>query len=203
MSSDRSFGREHGVVASWNDKRGFGFITPVAGGSRVFVHVSSLPRDRRPVTGSEVSFVQGRDERGRPRALQVHYVSAERVSRPGTRGVPLALATASLFFAVLVGLVVLGELHALLVVAYGVLSAVTFLMYAGDKSAAVEGGWRTPESTLHLLALVGGWPGALIARRVFRHKTIKQPFRTIFWGTVLVNCAALAWLVYEAPLTLP
>jgi uncharacterized membrane protein YsdA (DUF1294 family) len=39
-----------------------------------------------------------------------------------------------------------------------------------------------------------GWPGALAARRVFRHKTTKQPFRTIFWGTVIANCVALAWL---------
>jgi uncharacterized membrane protein YsdA (DUF1294 family) len=43
----------------------------------------------------------------------------------------------------------------------------------------------------------------LVARRVFRHKTMKQPFRTIFWATVVANCVALAWFVYEAPLTLP
>ena len=51
--------------------------------------------------------------------------------------------------------------------------------------------------------LVGGWPGALVARRVFRHKTTKQPFRTIFWVTVIANCVALAWFVAAAPLTLP
>ena len=43
----------------------------------------------------------------------------------------------------------------------------------------------------------------MAARRVFRHKTTKQPFRTIFRGTVVANCVALAWFVYEAPLTLP
>jgi uncharacterized membrane protein YsdA (DUF1294 family) len=53
------------------------------------------------------------------------------------------------------------------------------------------------------IALVGGWPGALVARRVFRHKTTKQPFCTILWVTVIANCVALAWFVYEAPLTLP
>ena len=72
-------------------------------------------------------------------------------------------------------------------------------MYGADKSAAKQGRWRTPESTLHTIALVGGWPGALIARQVFRHKTITQPFRTIFWVTVIVNCVALAWFAYEAP----
>jgi uncharacterized membrane protein YsdA (DUF1294 family) len=78
---------------------------------------------------------------------------------------------------------------------YAVLSAVTFVVYGMDKSAAQGGRWRTPEATLHLLALAGGWPGALFAQRAFRHKTKKQPFRTIFWGTVAVNCAVVTWVV--------
>ena len=79
--------------------------------------------------------------------------------------------------------------------AYAVLSLVTFIAYGLDKSAARRGAWRTPEAELHLLALLGGWPGALIAQRFFRHKTRKQPFRTIFWGTVVVNSVALVWLL--------
>ena len=65
-----------------------------------------------------------------------------------------------------------------------------------------QGTWRTPESTLHAIDLAGGWPGALVARRVFRHKTTKQPFRTVFWLTVTVNCAALAWFVSDGPTVL-
>lgn len=83
-------------------------------------------------------------------------------------------------------------------VAYLLLSGISFTMYRADKSAAaVSGRRRTPESTLHTIDLLGGWPGALVARHVFRHKTVKQPFRTVFWLTVVVNCAALAWLVRE------
>ena len=67
--------------------------------------------------------------------------------------------------------------------------------YRFDKSAARAGRRRTPESTLHTLALFGGWPGALVGQQVWRHKTTKQPFRTLFWGTVILNCAALTWLV--------
>lgn len=83
--------------------------------------------------------------------------------------------------------------------AYVVLSAGSFAFYGWDKAAARRGGRRTPELTLHLLALAGGWPGALLAQSVFRHKTKKQPFRSIFWCTVVVNCAALAWTVIELP----
>ena len=203
MPSDDSLGRQQGVLVDWNDDRGFGFITPAAGGSRVFVHVSAFPRGRRPVTGCEITYAEGRDERNRARASQVRYVAAGPASGAGSSGVPLAFAIAVLFFTLLVGLVLLDEVSVMVLGAYGLFSGAAFLMYGADKSAAEQGSWRTSESTLHTIALVGGWPGALVARRVFRHKTRKQPFRTIFWGTVLANCVALAWFVYAAPLTLP
>ena len=79
------------------------------------------------------------------------------------------------------------------------LSGVALAMYRADKNAAQRGGWRTPEANLHAVALLGGWPGALVARPFFRHKTTKEPFRTIFWCTVVANCLALAWFVYAAP----
>ena len=203
MPSDDSLGRQQGVLVDWNDDRGFGFITPAAGGSRVFVPVSAFPRGRRPATGCEITYAEGRDERNRARASQVRYVAAGPASITGASGVPLAFAIAVLFFTLLVGLVLLDEVSVMVLGAYGLFSGAAFLMYGADKSAAEHGSWRTSESTLHTIALVGGWPGALVARRVFRHKTKKQPFRTIFWGTVLANCVALAWFVYAAPLTLP
>lgn len=83
------------------------------------------------------------------------------------------------------------------VYAYLGLSLVTFLVYFKDKSAAKNGRWRTPEATLHLLALVGGWPGALIAQRTFRHKTKKTSFQVVFWITVVFNIVALLiWVNY-------
>lgn len=88
---------------------------------------------------------------------------------------------------------------AVLLGAYLVLSAVAFVMYGRDKVAATRGTWRTPEAALHLIAILGGWPGALLGQRVFRHKTRKQPFRAVFWFTVIVNCLALVWLLSRLP----
>ena len=76
---------------------------------------------------------------------------------------------------------------------YLLASAMAFFAYWLDKSAAREGRWRIPESRLHLLALMGGWPGAWLAQRTLRHKTRKQPFQTIFWTTGVLHCAVLAW----------
>ena len=73
-------------------------------------------------------------------------------------------------------------------------SAFTFLVYAKDKWAAQSGRWRTKESSLHTLALIGGWPGALIAQQMLRHKSRKDAFQFVFWATVVVNCAGFAWL---------
>lgn len=81
-----------------------------------------------------------------------------------------------------------------LLAGYVALNALTFVTYAADKSAAAQGRWRTSEATLHLLAVLGGWPAAFAAQHVFRHKTRKQPFRTVFWMTVAGNVVLLAWL---------
>jgi len=78
---------------------------------------------------------------------------------------------------------------------YAGMSLLTLVTYAFDKWAAIKGWQRVPEDTLHAMAIIGGWPGALVAQRLVRHKTRKQPFRLIFWITVLVNIAVLLWLL--------
>jgi uncharacterized membrane protein YsdA (DUF1294 family) len=59
---------------------------------------------------------------------------------------------------------------------YGLMSLITFTRFGLDKRAAIKQRRRTPERTLHLHALLGGWPGALIAMQVFRHKRRKPSF---------------------------
>src|SRR5690606_8302634 len=79
-------------------------------------------------------------------------------------------------------------------VIYVILSFTTLLVYAKDKAAARQDTWRVPESTLHMLALLGGWPGAIVAQQKFRHKTRKLGFRIPFWITVAVNYGAFVWI---------
>ncbi len=79
-----------------------------------------------------------------------------------------------------------------ILLAYLGLSATTFVAYALDKRAAMTGQWRISENTLHLLALAGGWPGAMLGQRLLRHKTSKRSFLRVYWLTVLLNLALLA-----------
>lgn len=68
-----------------------------------------------------------------------------------------------------------------------VLSLFAFFAYRSDKRRAETGAWRVPEMTLHLIALIGGWPGAFLAQRTFRHKTSKFSFQVVFWMVVLFH----------------
>ncbi|MFL6967345.1 DUF1294 domain-containing protein [Pseudomonas alvandae] len=72
-------------------------------------------------------------------------------------------------------------------VAYGSVSLVAFLLYWSDKRKARADAWRTPENVLHAVELAGGWPGALLAQQVFRHKTRKVSFQVVFWFIVLLH----------------
>lgn len=67
------------------------------------------------------------------------------------------------------------------------LNLATYVVYARDKSAARQGRRRTPEATLLLLGLLGGWPAALLAQQRLRHKTAKTSFQVKFWLTVVAN----------------
>jgi len=110
----------------------------------------------------------------------------------------LWVGVACLFLAVICGLGVRGTLPLAIPAVYLAASLAAMIAYGVDKSAAQTGAWRTPESTLHVLALMGGWPGALIAQKILRHKSRKPSFQFAFWVTVALNCAALVWFSWRA-----
>jgi uncharacterized membrane protein YsdA (DUF1294 family)/cold shock CspA family protein len=192
----RNAPRYQGKITSWKDEQGFGFITPNGGGPAVFVHIKSFPgRGARPVAEDIVTYKLATNEKGQPRAENVAFVRVRpsREARAGTGRSALVVAPA--FLALIAVAVLAGKVPPLVLGLYLGFSAITFAAYAVDKSAAQNGRWRTKESTLHMLALIGGWPGALVAQQILRHKSKKESFRTRFRATVAVNCAALAWLL--------
>lgn len=82
------------------------------------------------------------------------------------------------------------------------LSVITFGVYAFDKSAAIRGAWRVSEKNLHTLALIGGWPGGLMAQRMLRHKSSKRSFLLVFWLAAIVNVVGILSLIGAGDLAL-
>ncbi|MDJ0918273.1 MAG: DUF1294 domain-containing protein [Woeseiaceae bacterium] len=190
--------RNKGKITSWDDDKGFGFITPLAGGKRIFIHISALgKRYRRPALDDVVTYSLSKDAQGRPRAARAKIVGGKSVATASRMGSSFAIATALAFLAAIAAGVATKRLAENILIGYVALSFIAFIAYALDKSAAKRGAWRTSEKTLLLLGLAGGWPGSLIAQQTLRHKSKKASFRFMFWITVLMNCAALAWIHTE------
>ncbi len=187
--------RDKGKITAWNDKKGFGFITPLAGGKQVFIHIKAFNnRNRRPELNQLVSYALSKDKQGRLCAAKA-TLAGDRLLPESKRINNTLPVIGAVLFLVLVGAsVVASKLPLQVLVLYLVASLATFIVYAFDKSAARKGGRRTPESNLHLLSLVGGWPGAIVAQQKLRHKSRKPSFRAVFWVTVLLNCGVFVWL---------
>ena len=201
-----------GRISRWEEARGFGFVTPDDGGPAVFLHIRAvMPGQGAPQVGDRVDFLKLEGPQG-PFAKQVRLQRTAAAPRrenrpapsreplPSRRGRParrpretrkdprapvglllittvLAYAAATWFWRVpfWVGLAYVG------------MSLIALLVYADDKDAAQRGRWRTSEQTLLTIGLLGGWPGALVAQRLLRHKTRKATFQGPFWASVLVN----------------
>ena len=193
--------RYQGKIAEWNDARGFGFIAPLNGGERVFVHISSFPDNRRrPSIGEIVNYSLGTDVVGRPHAEGVRYVLASRRSPPWgssrhRTGDLIAWCFAVGFLAIVVMAAIVERLPWPLASVEVAMSVAAYFAYKRDKLAAQSRSWRTNEWTLILLGLIGGWPGALVAQRRFRHKTRKFVFQFGYWLSVAANVAVLVWLL--------
>lgn len=99
------------------------------------------------------------------------------------------------FSVMLVGLVWCSLIPLWWIPLYLVMSVLTFIAYGIDKYKAKKGSLRVPESTLHIYSLLGGWMGAVCGQRVFKHKTLKQPFRKWFFISIGLNLACFMSMI--------
>ena len=168
-------------LVEWNREKHYGFLQ--YGRVRFFLHIRDFAEHhKQPEVGDKITFILGPDAQGRTCAKQaVHLNDGGRIT--------------------LLNWLVLAGLLALPVLALrhwqvdwrwtgGVglsMNVIAYLAYAVDKRRAREKEWRIPETTLLLLGLAGGWPGAFLAQRRLRHKCSKLSFQFWFWLVVLTH----------------
>jgi uncharacterized membrane protein YsdA (DUF1294 family)/cold shock CspA family protein len=221
--------KKQGTVVRWDGEKAFGFIRSPQITADVFFHLRDFSGHPAPSEGLQVMFEDIHVGGKGPRALSVEParnkivaeapppppppVAAELLprSQPAPRSrsarqkrkedMPMWIGLGLMAFWLLLWLIGIGmgRFPWVILTAVVLINLVTFYMYWRDKDAAVNETQRTPEDWLHGLAVLGGWPGAWFAQQILRHKTSKQPFRLIYWGTVALNMVALlAWIVWPA-----
>jgi uncharacterized membrane protein YsdA (DUF1294 family) len=75
----------------------------------------------------------------------------------------------------------------IVLVLFGILSLIGFILMWIDKRKAIRQQWRIPERTFYLLGLIGGATGIWISMFLFRHKIRKSGFVGILLVDLLVN----------------
>ena len=194
---------KNGKLIQWNDDKGFGFVS-TENGERYFLHIKAIKRTTkgRPQIGDLVTFEAGRDGQGRLLALAavVGQLARPIKKKVTSSGWDLIDSLTLLLLILLPALIWRSGLGQLIFPVVLLLSICAFFAYRRDKTQAQNQERRTPEDTLHGWALLGGWPGAWIAQRVFRHKTQKGSFRWTYLLTVIGNLVGLWFLpvVYAA-----
>ena len=172
--------RIQGIITSWHDEKGFGFITSKEH-DKIFVHIKSfIDINKRPELNQKVIFTLDEDNRGRVNAVEVKIIKMNS-----------SIFLALMFFIFLGLWALIFNPPIGLFPYYAITSLITYFIYWWDKNKAKKGQWRTPENNLHFLALIGGWPGALIAQQTLRHKSSKKSFKIGLWLTIFINFIAL------------
>ncbi|BAO43985.1 DUF1294 domain-containing protein [Thiolapillus brandeum] len=195
-----------GRLVRWNDDKGFGFINVDKQKRDVFIHISQVVNmPRRPQRGDVMAFVLGQDKDGRPRAEQASIqglakrkagISHGRQRSYNIRGRSLGVPGWILVLAPMAfsAWVLYRDHNILPLTGYLFMSLFTFIAYAYDKKKAIDGQWRTPENTLHVMELLGGWPGGFLAQYKIRHKSVKGSYQEVFWLIVFLHL--VLWLDY-------
>lgn len=190
--------RYQGKITKWNDEKGFGFVLTNGGQREIFVHISAFKnRSTRPQISQLINYEIIKDSAGREQVANASHIKVNRPTSASDEQYDFSLTFLSfmlLVAAFIVERILSGFLPFAYLFVFILANLIAFLYYYMDKTAALKGAWRKSEDSLHLLSLIGGWLGAYIAQKLFRHKTRKASFQWIYKLTVLIHCTAIVMI---------
>jgi len=193
--------RYQGKLVKWYDDKGFGFIRATIDSKDVFLHISEFQKlKKRPAIGELLTYEIVQDNKGRFRAVNVSYLSTELLIKKSNEETKFSISFL-IFFLIFTCFIVERSFNGFLSIFFPLIfigsNLVTFLFYYQDKTSAIRNDWRTPESTLHMLSLLGGWGAAYLAQKLFRHKHKKMSFMLVYKITIILNCLGI--IFYAVP----
>jgi uncharacterized membrane protein YsdA (DUF1294 family)/cold shock CspA family protein len=193
--------RHQGKIIKWHDDKGYGFVRATSDSKDAFLHISDIRRlNKKPEINELVSYELIKDDRGRFRATNIAYqtnsTTIRSIEKPASLN-SVFLVFIFMFFSFVIERTLRGFLPVTFTLILFGANLMLFLYYYQDKTSAIKKAWRTPESTLHWLSLIGGWPSAYVAQKLFNHKHKKQSFVVTYRLTALINCIAV--MLYSLP----
>ncbi|MBT5231058.1 MAG: DUF1294 domain-containing protein [Methylococcales bacterium] len=179
-----------GIIVIYNTQRGFGFIRCRHFADDVFVHINQIAGKEEPTVGQQVYFTPTETEKG---------TEATEVRLGGKQTSPTLIFGFLAIVIITAGFYLLQERVAWywLTTYLVMINATTSLFYAYDKIISITAWLRIPEKILHLLALLGGSPAALLSQQIFRHKTAKKRFLLAYWIIVIIQLGLVYWVAMQ------
>lgn len=187
--------RKKGILTTWNDGKGYGFITPVGEKKEIFIHISEF--QGHPLLNDRISFTLSKDKNGRDCAINAIKFDTAKITFQikKTNHISIfSILIITIFYFILFYLIHDKKIATYTILYYLLMSVFTFYIYSKDKDFSQDGNWRISEQTLHLLSMMGGWLGALIAQDKLNHKSSKTNFRILFFITIILNIALLFYI---------
>ncbi|PIE82203.1 MAG: DNA-binding protein [Cardiobacteriales bacterium] len=193
-----------GNILYWNDTKGYGFIKVKGYKNNFFFHISTFAyHHRRPNRGDKVTFLayQQNNEWQVTRVVLSEHLSSLYSKEAQDQQIlqPHILEAIVYSFIVIFFYFILVLTSIPLALSSLIISLLTAFLYAIDKHAAIHNKQRVPEASMHIAAMLGGWPGALIARPLLRHKTTKIRFIIFFWLSIIIYFFTLYCIIIFAP----
>ena len=179
-----------GVIVSYKSDKGYGFIRSKNHKGNIFFHIKNISNSNSIAVGQEVKF----DIKNTNKGLNAENIIAGKMQKSPQK----IYGFLSLIIAIIITLILFIK-HINIISSYIIaINIVTFFLYGYDKHIAGSNQLRVPEQILHWLAFAGGSFSALLAQKIFRHKTQKDKFQSDFWLIVIVQIVIIIiWFIFQ------